>query len=409
MTQPPSIDVPPAKAFRSARLPPVLRPEAQLAILDVSEYVGERSGGVRTYLEAKGRYVAERSALRRTLIVPGERDQLSDSPGNRTYSLKGPSIPLHSYRLMLATRTVGRIIAHERPDIVEIGSSYLVPWAVSRARSHHAGKVVWFFHGNLPRLVAPGLATGSLAHRAVVKATGNYVRRVGRVADVTFAASDFAAAELAHWGVDQVERVALGVDVDEFTPARRIHSGRVRDELGVTGGPVVGFVGRLAAEKRLDVLLRAWPSIERRTGGSLVIVGDGPRESVLRAMAAGHRVHFVPFERTRARLARLIAAFDLFVSMAPFETFGLAICESLASGVPVVSVDSGGGAELVRRSGGGGVVPPDDPVILSDAVVETLHGDLDRMSRAARDFVVAHHSWDAALARMEATYRRLLR
>jgi hypothetical protein len=61
-------------------LPPVQRPEATLAVLDISEYYSDGSGGVRTYLDAKGRFVAGSADLRRTLVVPGSRDNIADAP-----------------------------------------------------------------------------------------------------------------------------------------------------------------------------------------------------------------------------------------------------------------------------------------------------------------------------------------
>ncbi|MBA2290931.1 MAG: hypothetical protein H0W15_00595 [Gemmatimonadales bacterium] len=58
-------------------VPDVQRRDSQLAVLDISEYYSETSGGVRTYLEAKGHYVAARPSLRRTLVVPGHADSVT--------------------------------------------------------------------------------------------------------------------------------------------------------------------------------------------------------------------------------------------------------------------------------------------------------------------------------------------
>jgi alpha-1,6-mannosyltransferase len=391
-------------------LPPVLRPEATLTVLDISEYYSEGSGGVRTYLDAKGRFVQSVSNLRRTLVVPGARDSIADVPGDRTYRLRGPAIPFHSYRLMLATRSVARIIAHERPDIVEIGSAYVVPWAVSRARRRHPARVAWFYHSNLPRLIAPDLARAGASRAVLVRAVGAYVHQLGKLADVTLAASDFAAAELARWGVERVERVTLGVDTEHFTPARRERAAAVRATLGVEPGvPLIGFVGRLAAEKQVDMLLHAWPRVARETGAMLVIVGNGPQRARLAALAAGQRVLMLPHESDRERLADLLAALDLYVSPAPYETFGLAVCEALASGVPVVSVDHGAAAELVRASGVGALAPLGDAVALGQAIVGALVTDRVAHGARARAYVEAHHTWDVAFMSLFARYRHLLR
>ncbi len=394
----------------AAPLPAVVRPEASLALLDISEYYSEGSGGVRTYLDAKGRFIRATGDLRRTLVVPGARDAIVDAPGDRTYRLRGPAIPFHSYRLMLATRSVARIIAHEQPDIVEIGSAYLVPWAVSRARERHRGVVAWFYHSNLPRLIAPDLARAGAPRAALVRAVGAYVHHLGQRMDVTLAASAFAAAELARWGVERVERVTLGVDTEHFTPARRHGADAIRAALGVEPGvPLVGFVGRLAAEKGVEMLLHAWPGVARKTGAVLVIVGGGPQRARLASLAAGQRVIMQPHEPDRHRLADLLAACDLYVSPAPFETFGLAVCEALASGVPVVSVDHGAAAELVRASGAGALAPLGDAQALSEVILGALGGDRVAEGARARAFVEAEHTWEVAFTRLFAYYRQLLR
>ncbi len=391
-----------------AVLPPVVRPDATLAVLDISEYFADRSGGVRTYLQAKGCFVANHPTMRRTLVVPGDADTVEDGPGDRTYRLRGPAIPFASYRLMLATRSVARIIAHERPDIVEVGSAYLVPWLVSRARRRQPARVAWFYHSNLPRLVVPAYEQAGLASTAVAHSIGAYVRRLSRLADVTLAASDFSARELAHWGVETVERVTLGVDTAHFAPRRRGRCREVRARLGIAEGPLVGFVGRLAAEKQVDVLLRAWPTVARQTGATLVIVGDGPQRARLARLAEGQRVRLLPHETDRERLADLLAALDLYVSPAPFETFGLAVCEAMASGVPVVSVDHGAAAELVRRSAAGALAPLGDPDALAQAMLAALDADRARQSTAVRRYVEQHHTWDVAMHRLIDVYRQVL-
>ncbi len=105
-------------------LPPVLRPNAELSVLDISEYFGETSGGVRTYLVRKAWHVQSHPHLRQVILVPGARDAITETDGVRCYRLRGPTIPAHKpYRFMLATRSTERIVRHEQPDLIEIGSA----------------------------------------------------------------------------------------------------------------------------------------------------------------------------------------------------------------------------------------------------------------------------------------------
>jgi alpha-1,6-mannosyltransferase len=157
------------------------------------------------------------------------------------------------------------------------------------------------------------------------------------------------------------------------------------------------------------MLLHAWPRVARATGAVLVMVGSGPQHARLAALAAGQRVLMLPHEADRDRLADLLAALDLYVSPAPFETFGLAVCEALASGVPVVSVDHGAAAELVRASGVGALAPLGDPVALGEAILGALDADHPTHRARARSYVEGHHTWDVAFAHLFGVYRQLLR
>ncbi len=117
--------------------------------------------------------------------------------------------------------------------------------------------------------------------------------------------------------------------------------------------PLALYVGRLAVEKDLDLLLKAWPEVERRTGARLALVGAGPAARSLRRGPGGARAIWLPYERDRDLLADLYAAADLVVAPGSAETFGLAALEALASGTPVLSADRGGVAETVGSVGRG--------------------------------------------------------
>ncbi len=74
-------------------LPPRLRPAASVGVLDISEFFGDTTGGVRTYLLEKATYVQRHADLRQVLVVPGARDEILEAGGVRCYRLHGPSHP----------------------------------------------------------------------------------------------------------------------------------------------------------------------------------------------------------------------------------------------------------------------------------------------------------------------------
>jgi alpha-1,6-mannosyltransferase len=169
------------------------------------------------------------------------------------------------------------------------------------------------------------------------------------------------------------------------------------------------YVGRVAAEKEVDLLLAAWPRVERRTGARLVIVGDGPAKPRLQRRRGSERMAWLPFQHDRDVLADLLAAADLAVAPCSIETFGLSALEALASGTPLLSADRGGVAETVGRSGAGEVFPSGDSNALAECAERLLTGDPRPLGDAGRRYAEAHHGWEAVLDRLFDVYRDILR
>lgn len=386
-------------------LPAPLRPDARFAVLDVSEYFADVSGGVRTYLLQKARYVEARPDLRQVLVVPGAHDAIGSLSGVRCYRLHGPLIPTQkTYRFMLATRSMARIVAHERPDVIEVGSAYTAPWLIDRCTDELDVPAVWFYHSNLPRVVAPKGSRSSRLRRVGARLAARYVRSISRTVQVTIASSEFVERELRAFGVERIARVPLGVDAELFHPRRQAARAEARARAGLPAGPLVLYAGRLSLEKDLGTVVRGWADVERRTGATLACVGAGPDEAKLRAMAAGRRIVFLPFERDRETLADLYAAADLVVSPGPTETFGLAALEAMASGVPVLSCDQAGVAETVGRSGAGAQFASSDPASFAEACVRLLQADLPALGAIGRAYVEEHHRWDRVFDRLFEVY-----
>ncbi|WP_338898223.1 glycosyltransferase [Streptomyces sp. TG1A-60] len=167
-----------------------------------------------------------------------------------------------------------------------------------------------------------------------------------RLGYATVAVSPAVADRLRRWGVpsSRVEVVPNGIDLArfDFDASRRHHT---RRRLGLPEDAyVVGGIGRLTAGKRFDVLIRA---MTRLPGDHwLLLVGGGPEESLLRRTAheagVADRVLFtgerpdVPHGFPGPDVPSLTFAMDLLASPSPEESFGLAVVEALASGLPVL-------------------------------------------------------------------------
>ena len=163
-----------------SELPPRLRAGANLGVLDISEFFGETTGGVRTYLLEKARYVQRQPLLRQVLVVPGAADEILEGSGVRCYRLHGAPIPTQKpYRFMLATESTSRIVAHERPDLIEVGSAWCAPWLIRLATRRIDVPTVWFYHSNFPRIIAPRPQSAGWLRRQASSAAWRYGRRLG--------------------------------------------------------------------------------------------------------------------------------------------------------------------------------------------------------------------------------------
>lgn len=391
-------------------LPSPLRPAADIGVLDITEFFGETSGGIRTYLLQKAAYVEARAHLRQVLLVPGAADAITDSDGVRCYRTQGPRVPGQApYRFMLSLRASRRVVEHERPDVIEVGSPALVPWLARRAARRDQVPLVYFYHSNFPRVISAFPERDGAMKARLSSLAWRYARRIDRMFAVTVATSAFSVNELHAAGIDRVVRVPLGVDLAMFSPTRRAERAATRTLHGLPlDAPVVGFVGRFAKEKELDTLLAGWATVERQSDAWLVLIGDGPGRRCIESRLAGRRVRLLPYQTTRADLADLHAALDVYVAPSSVETFGLSSLESLASGTPLLAADRGGVAEQVQASGAGRTFAAGSSDSLAEELLALLAADLPMLGLRGRAYAEREHEWTHVFDRLFAVYRDVL-
>jgi glycosyltransferase involved in cell wall biosynthesis len=172
-----------------------------------------------------------------------------------------------------------------------------------------------------------------------------WMRRFHNRADATLVPTRELQAFLEARGFDNVVRLPRAVDTVLFDPHRRDPA--LRATWGIEADtPAVIHVGRIAAEKNLDLAVRAFRALQRaRPDARFVWIGDGPE----RARLARENPDFVfcGVQRGEA-LARHFASADLFLFPSRSETFGNVTLEALASGVPTVAFDYGAAREHLR-------------------------------------------------------------
>jgi phosphatidylinositol alpha 1,6-mannosyltransferase len=197
-----------------------------------------------------------------------------------------------------------------------------------------------------------------------------------------------------------VRKWIRGVDTARFAPTKRDAAWRLR--VAPNGERIIGYVGRLAAEKQVEDLR----VIATLPGVRLVIVGDGPlRGRLEQSLPTAHFAGFLGGDD----LARALASFDVFVHPGELETFCQTIQEAMASGVPVVATGRGGPVDLVDSSRTGWLYEPGNLYELRDRVAD-LAGDpakRDAFARAAHD-TVRDRSWTAVCDALVEHYREAI-
>ena len=292
------------------------------------------------------------------VIAPGiGPDRYLDVPVERV-----PAVTLPVYRSLavgLPTSRVQSILAEFRPDVVHLAAPAVLGATAGRAARRLGIPVLAVYQTDLAGFARRyGLS-------ALTPAVWSVLKRIHNQADLTLAPSTMACWQLRNHGIDNVERWARGVDRVRFDPRHR--DDLYRRRIGRGARLLVGYVGRLAAEKQVERLAH----VLDLPGVRAVVVGDGPSRSRLASQLPG--VEFLGFLSGDA-LSRAMASLDVFVHTGSDETFCQTVQEALASGVPVVAPASGGPLDLVRHGDNGFLYPDEDPALMRGAI-EALRDD----------------------------------
>jgi phosphatidylinositol alpha-mannosyltransferase len=308
------------------------------------------------------------------------------------------------------------------PEVIPVGRSVIVPangalpniilsprsvWRLRRVLERERFDLV---HIHEPMTPTPGPATMALAQCPIV---------------TTFHASgELSWLKLAKpaWGflLDRVDhRIAVSEAARES--ASRYFPGDyevipngvlVPDEADAAGRQErIVFIGRQEPRKGLQVLLRAWPEVRRRTGVRLRLIGADPlavRLLLARLRVPSEGIDVLGFLSQEDLTAELLAAKALVAPSLGGESFGMVLTRAFACAAPVVASDISG-YRTVMEPEAGVLVPPGEPAALVDAIASLLADEPRRqeLGRAARTIAQERYSWDRIAQRLAEIYEAL--
>jgi alpha-1,6-mannosyltransferase len=297
-----------------------------LRVCDVALFWGERSGGIRTYLDAKAAWARDEPGIEHHVVVPGAAER-HDGGRHELGTVRGASA--NGYRLPAGGVALERTLRLLRPDVVLLHDPF---WAPRRAigTAHALGARVVAVHHGSAALDAAALPGPSGLQAWLLR---RWMRRAVGEADAVMAAVDVRR------DLGRPAGLALRLGLHEAFHPRP----------DVARGDHVLYAGRLSREKGVVRLLAAaarsaepWP---------LRLVGDGGARPALERLACrlglGERVTFAPFVTDREALALAYARAAVVVQPGEHETFGLVAYEAAAAGARVVCCSTAPSAEVV--------------------------------------------------------------
>ncbi|MEB3271825.1 MAG: glycosyltransferase family 4 protein [Synechococcus sp.] len=227
--------------------------------------------------------------------------------------------------------------------------------------------------------------------------------------------SELQAEVLARLGVPQ-QRLAVipnGVDPELWSPAAStLESPRLQElRQRFAGRRVFLYMGRIATEKNVEALLRAWRLVQPQ-GCTLMVVGDGPvRQSLMQNYGSDHQIHWWGYEAEQAMRLALLQLAEVFVLPSLVEGLSLALLEAMATGTACVATDAGADGEVLE--GGAGIVISTQGVttqlrtllpVLRDQPVLTAE-----LGRRARLRVLDRYTLERNVDDLEKVYANLVR
>ncbi|MEU6859490.1 glycosyltransferase family 4 protein [Glycomyces sp. NPDC046736] len=286
---------------------------------------------------------------------------------------------------------------------------------------------VWFGAAAPLGLLAAGLKHHTGIERAIALTHGHEVgwaampgtrRLLGRIAeglDVMTYLGDYTHRRIAPVAAahTRLEQLTFGIDAETFHPG--VDGTQVRERYGLEDRPVIVCVSRLVPRKGQDQLIAALPHVREQVGDDvrLLIVGQGPYEARLRALARRHGVEDeVVFTGgvPEHELAAHFAAGNVFAMPCrtrrrglDVEGLGAVFLEAAACGLPVIAGDSGGAPDTVLHDRSGWVVDGRDLGEIAYRLTQVLTDpDLARrLGEASREWALSEWTWERQAGRLE--------
>jgi phosphatidylinositol alpha 1,6-mannosyltransferase len=315
---------------------------------------------------------------------------------------RSPSIPLFLYPdvhwAFPRLRDVIADAARFRPDVVHVATEFALGLAGLKAARQLSLPLVASAHTDYDKYAARYGVDWAL------RLGWHYLRWFYGQAHSVLCPSRIYEQHLHSRGVTHTGVWSRGVDPAWFHP--RFRTEAYRKALGV--GPndlLVTYIGRIAREKNLALLMEAWDALAPHRGSAqLALVGRGPLEDEIRRREIPG-VHVLGLMHDRD-LSEAYASADIFVFPSATETFGNSLLEAMGSGLPPLAAAAGGVLEFAQHGRNAWLVAPNSAPAIAQGLRRLIHDSSLRRTLADGALQTARErAWDEVYDRLLEDYQ----
>lgn len=278
----------------------------------------------------------EKNSVERMFFAPEYPESGSGESRDTVKRFKSVSLPVYpECRLSIPLYVhFSKLVDEFNPELIHLVTPLGIGWAGLKYAREREIPLVASFHTYFDAYLK------YYRLETMEDAVWNYFRWFHNFCSINFCPSTDTLRLLEEKGVANLRIWSRGIDTDKFSPGWR--SEEFRKRFDARDKMLFLYVGRVAAEKDLDVLLECMNPINSLYPGraSFVITGDGPYSAHMKKNSPSN-VHFTGYLRGM-ELAEAYASADVFVFPSSTETFGNVVLEAMASGLPVIAADAGG-------------------------------------------------------------------
>ena len=374
-------------------------------IIDCNNFWSPSGGGVRRYHLEKIEFYKKEASIQKVkyIMVQGSFERKTETLSSNVIIEHIPAFKIPGeweYRYTLSPKYLIEIFNKYQVDLIEVGSPYFLPWVVRIAiqKLKHRPKVLGFWHADYPityvkrsidRFAAP-------ISPFITQLSWFYAKHSFNWMDGIQVSSQFIMRRMQQNGLEKLHHIPLGVDTDFFHPSKADSDLIQKLKAGEPNRLTIFFPHRFMEEKGLRTLLKAYRHLCKNLphDPALIFAGTGPDiHWVQKAVHKYPHIQYLGFIKSRDEMAKWYSSCDFGLALSAWETFGLSILESMASGQPIIGANSGAAKEHVHNSGAGFSIPPGAPVALIQSISNLPSGlEFQKLRQKARLYA-SQYSW----------------